>query len=217
MSALGIAKLVDTKRCSAGEIAMRARACTILCIGAILIAAPAWAAGGRYDPDYPVCMEGITSDGTRLDCIYTSIEQCKQGTIGTSGTCFNNPGYVPRPAEAAPPASTEPEFPAKPKKNMGRYDPDYAVCMEGITSDGTRLDCIYTSIEQCKQGTIGTSGTCFNNPYYVPPPPEAATAPQTQPAPPVKPAKSPKSAKSAKSAKSLQSPPLPQPAQSQQR
>ena len=81
----------------------------------------------------------------------------------------------------------------------------------------TRLDCIYASIEQCKQGTIGTSGTCFNNPHYVPPPPEAATAPRTEPAPPVKPAKLPKSLKSANSVKPLQSPPSPQPAPSQQR
>jgi Protein of unknown function (DUF3551) len=196
---------------------MRARAYTILCIGAILIAAPAWAAGGRYDPDYAVCMEAVSSEGTRIDCMYTSIEQCRQGTIGgSSGSCFNNPNYVPRPAEAAP-AQTELELPAKPKKNMGRYDPDYAVCMEVYDASGSRIECFFTSMEQCKLGTTATAGSCFNNPYYVPPPPEAATAPQTEPAPPVKPAKSPKSAKSAKSAKSLQSPPSPQPAQSQQR
>jgi hypothetical protein len=121
---------------------MRIRACTILGIGAILIAAPAWAAGGRYDPDHPICMESMSSEGTRIDCEFESIEQCRQGTIG------------------------------------------------------------------------GSSGTCFINPYYVAPPPEAATAPQPEPAPPVKQAKA---AKSAKSAKSPQSPPSPQPAQPQQR
>jgi hypothetical protein len=200
-----------------GGIAMRARACTILCIGAILIAAPAWAAGGRYDPDYPICMEGVSSEGTRIDCLYTSMEQCRQGTIGgSSGTCFNNPYYVSRPAEAAPaaPVQTEPELPARPKKNMGRYDPDYAVCMEAISSDGTRLDCVYTSMEQCKQGTLGgSSGNCFNNPAYVAPPPEPAIAPPTEPAP----VKRAKPAKSAKPAKPPQSPPPPQPVQSQQR
>jgi hypothetical protein len=195
---------------------MRAGACTILCIGAILIAAPALAAGGRYDPDYAVCMEAYGADGSRIECMYTSIEQCKLGTTGTAGTCFNNPNYVPRPAEAAP-AQTEPELPAKPKKNVGRYDPDYAVCMEAYGADGSRIECFFTSIEQCKLGTTGRAGTCFNNPYYVPPPPEPATAPQTEPAPPVKPAKSLKSAKSAKSPKSLQLPPSPQPAQAQQR
>jgi hypothetical protein len=192
---------------------MRARASTVLCIGAILIAAPAWAAG-RYDPDYPVCMEAVSSEGTRVDCVYTSMEQCRQGTIGgSSGTCFNNPSYVPRPAEAAP-AQTELELPAKPKKNMGRYDPDYAVCVEVYDQSGSRIECFFTSMEQCKLGTTATAGNCFNNPYYVAPPPEVATAPQTAPAPPVKPAKP---AKSAKSAKSPQSPPSPLPAQSQQR
>jgi hypothetical protein len=120
---------------------MRVRAWTILCTGTILIAAPAWAAGGRYDPDHPICMESISSEGTRIDCEFESLEQCRQGTLG------------------------------------------------------------------------GSSGTCFNNPYYVAPPPEAATAPEPEPALPVKPAKS----KSAKSAKSAKSPPSPQPAQPQQR
>jgi Protein of unknown function (DUF3551) len=191
---------------------MRVRACTILSIGAILIAAPAWAAG-RYDPDYPICMESISSEGTRLDCEYTSMEQCKQGVLGgSSGTCFNNPSYVPRPAAAAP-AQTEPELPAKPKKNMGRYDPDYAVCMEVYDQSGSRIECFFTSMEQCKLGATATAGSCFNNPYYVAPAPEVATAPQTEP-PPVKRAKS---AKPAKSAKSPQPPPSPQPAPSPQR
>jgi hypothetical protein len=180
-------------------MAMRARASSILCVGAILIAAPAWAAGGRYDPDYPICMEAISSEGTRIDCMYASMEQCRQGVLGgSSGTCFNNPYYAPRPAEATP-VQTEPELPAKPKKNTGRYDADYPVCMEAISSEGTRIDCEYASIEQCRQGVLGgSSGTCFNNPYYIAPPPEAAPAPPTEPAPPVKRAKSAKSAKSAK-------------------
>jgi hypothetical protein len=264
---------------------MRARACTILCIG-VMIAAPAWAAGGRYGTDYPVCMEAIDAGGgTHFECSYTSIEQCRQGTVGTSGSCFKNPSYVRRPAEPAPaeaqpepatnlkrnsgrygtdypvcmeaidagggthfecsytsikqcrqgtvgtsgncfnnpsyvpppvgaaPAQAEPELPAKPRKSAGRYDPDYPVCMEATNSGGSSIDCGYTSFEQCRQGTFGTSGTCFNNPSYVPPPVEAAPA-QTEPASPAKPAKS---GKSAKSAKLLQSPPSPQPAQSQQR
>jgi uncharacterized protein DUF3551 len=198
---------------------MGARAWTILGIGAILIAAPAWAAGGRYDPDYPVCMEWLSSESARIDCLYTSLEQCRQGTTGGSpGICFNNPAYVPRPAEAAPAQTeSEPEFPAKPKKNMGRYDPDYPVCMEWLSAESSRLDCLYTSLEQCRQGTIGgSSGNCFPNPGYIPPPPEPAT--QTELVPPVKPAKSPKSAKSAKStkaAKPLPSPASPQPASPQ--
>jgi len=192
---------------------MRVGACTILGIGAILIATPAWAAGGRYDPDYPVCMEAISSEGTRIDCLYTSIEQCRQGTVGSSENCFKNPNYVPRPAEAAP-APPEPASAPKHGKSAGRYDPDYAVCMEVYGADGSHIDCLYTSMEQCKGSASGMAGTCFNNPTYVPPQPEP-TAAQAEPAPPAKPAKSAKSTKSAKSAKSQQSPPSPRPAQSQ--
>ena len=168
---------------------MRAGACTILGIGVILIATPVWAAGGRYDPDYPVCMEAISSEGTRIDCMYTSMEQCRQGTYGSSGTCFNNPNYVPRPAEAAP-TPTEPAPTAKTGKSAGRYDPDYPVCMESYGADGSVIQCFYTSMEQCKISASGSPGTCFNNPSYVPPPEPAAAVPQTEPAPPAKPAKS---------------------------
>ena len=189
---------------------MRTGACTILGIGVILIAAPGWAAGGRYDPDYPVCMEAMSSEGTRIDCMYTSIEQCRQGTFGSSGNCFNNPNYAPRPGAEAP-AQTAPA--AKPGKSAGRYDPDYPVCMEAYGMDGGRIECFFTSMEQCRLGASGTSGTCFNNPSYVPPPSDAAAASQTEPAPSAKPAKPAKPAKSAKSAKSPQPSPSPQPAQ----
>src|ERR1700756_3987986 len=104
---------------------MLARACTILGTGAILIAAPAWVwgAGGRYGTDSPVCMEAIDGGGgTHFECSYTSMEQCKIGATGTSGTCFKNPDYVPRPAEAAP-AEPEPAPVTTPKKkNAGRFD-----------------------------------------------------------------------------------------------
>jgi Protein of unknown function (DUF3551) len=177
-------------------------------MGAMLIAAPMWAAGGRYGTDYPVCMEALDAGtGTHIECSYTSMEQCKQGA---SGSCFKNPSYVPQPAEAEP-AETEPAHAANPKKNSGRYGTDYPVCMEALDSGGgTHFECSYTSFEQCKIGAAGTPGTCFKNPSYVPPPPEPAAA-QAAPAPPAKPAKP---AKSKKSARSLQSPPSPPPAQS---
>jgi hypothetical protein len=186
---------------------MHARASTILGIWAILIAAPAWGAGGRYDPDYPVCMESPDTGGTRIECSYTSIEGCRIGA--TPGNCFKNPYYVPRPAEAAP-AGAEPQPATNPKKNAGRYGTDYPVCMEALDAGGgTHFECSYTSFEQCRQGAVGAPN-CFKNPSYVPPPPEPASV-QTESATPAKPAKP---AKSAKSAKSLQSPPSPQPAQS---
>ena len=192
---------------------MRAGASAILGIGAILLTGPLWAAGGRYDPDYPICMEAISSDGTRIDCVYTSMEQCRQGTFGSSGTCFNNPNYVHRPAEATP-AQTESAPAPRSGKSAGRYDPDYPVCMEAYGMDGSRIECFFTSMEQCRLGTSGTSGTCFNNPAYVAPPADAAAAP-TEAAPPPKPTKPAKSAKSAKSAKPPQPPPPLRPAQLQ--
>jgi hypothetical protein len=95
---------------------MHARACTILGMWAILIAAPVWAAGGRYGTDYPVCMEALDAGGgTHIDCLYTSIEQCRQGTVGTPGTCFNNPSYKPPPPEPAS-VQTQSAPPAKPGK-----------------------------------------------------------------------------------------------------
>jgi Protein of unknown function (DUF3551) len=72
-----------------------------------------------------------------------------------------------------------------------RYDPAYPVCMEMYGSDGSRIECFYTSMAQCKQGAgPGVPGLCFDNPYYVAPPPEPAPAVQTAPAAP--PARSPR-------------------------
>jgi hypothetical protein len=97
---------------------MRTRACTILSIAAILIAAPAWAAEGQYDPAYPICMESVSSEGTRLDCDYTSMEQCRQGVLGgASGNCFTNPYYVAPPPEPVTAPQPEPAPPVKPVKS----------------------------------------------------------------------------------------------------
>jgi hypothetical protein len=92
---------------------MLARACTILGISAIVIAAPVWGAGGRFGTDYPVCMEATDGGGgTHVECSYTSIEKCREGAVGTPGTCFKNPSYVPPPLEPAS-AQTEPAPTAK--------------------------------------------------------------------------------------------------------
>jgi hypothetical protein len=97
---------------------MRVRACTILGIAAILIAAPAWAAGGQYDPAYPICMEWVSSEGTRIDCEFESMEQCRQGVLGgSSGNCFTNPYYVAPPPEPAAAPQSEPVPPVKQVKS----------------------------------------------------------------------------------------------------
>jgi hypothetical protein len=79
-----------------------------------------------------------------------------------------------------------------------RYDPSYPVCMEVYGGDGSRIECFYTSMEQCKSGAgPGVAGLCFNNPYYVAPPPEPAPVAEETPAPPAVPAKSRKRANAA--------------------
>jgi hypothetical protein len=95
---------------------MRAGAGAILGLGAILIATSAWGAG-RYDPAYPVCMEAYNDNGGRIECFFTSMEQCKQSASGTAGSCFDNPGYVaPAPEPVAAVAEPAPP-PVKPSKS----------------------------------------------------------------------------------------------------
>jgi hypothetical protein len=80
----------------------------------IFAASPAWAQ--TYDPNYPVCMEVYGSDGSHIDCYFTSMAQCKGGTQASAGICFNNPYYVAPPAEAAPAAQTAPAPSATPAR-----------------------------------------------------------------------------------------------------
>jgi hypothetical protein len=95
-------------------------------IGMIFAASPASAQ--RYDPNYPVCMEVYGGDGSRIECFYTSMEQCKGGAgTGVAGLCFNNPYYVAPPPEPAPVAEETPAPPAtaaKPRKrgNAAHHD-----------------------------------------------------------------------------------------------
>ena len=82
-------------------------------------------------------------------------------------------------------------FAASPAARAQRYDPSFPVCMEVYGSDGSRIECFYTSMAQCKGGaTGGVAGMCFNNPYYVTPTPEVTPAAQTAPAPAATPARS---------------------------
>ena len=97
---------------------MRGLVGLIVGTGMIFAASPAWAQ--RYDPAYPVCMELNDDNGTRMECMYTSMEQCKQGAQSMPGTCFNNPYYKPSAAPAADvapePAPTPSPVPVKKKK-----------------------------------------------------------------------------------------------------
>jgi hypothetical protein len=87
--------------------------------GMIFAASPAWAQ--RYDPHYPVCMEVYGSDGSRIECFFTSMEQCKAGAQGgVAALCFNNPYYVAPAVEAAPAAQTAPAPSATPARSPRR-------------------------------------------------------------------------------------------------
>lgn len=58
----------------------------------ILASTPA--AAQTYDPRYPVCMELVENfGGTRFDCSFTSIPQCRATAAGRAATCLINPYF----------------------------------------------------------------------------------------------------------------------------
>jgi hypothetical protein len=47
-----------------------------------------------YNPRYPVCMKVIEMfGGERYECLFYSLEQCYQSSIGLGATCVTNPFY----------------------------------------------------------------------------------------------------------------------------
>ena len=96
-----------------GEAEMRALAGVIFGTAVLLSAEPTWAQ--TYDPKYPVCLEVIDTSGGRIECSFTSMEQCKNGSTGT-GSCFANPYYKPPPPEPEPVAETAPAPAVKSKR-----------------------------------------------------------------------------------------------------
>lgn len=64
----------------------------MLTIAAVSAASSASAQG--YNPRYPVCMRVIENfGGERNECIYYSIQQCRQRAAGLGATCIVNPFY----------------------------------------------------------------------------------------------------------------------------
>jgi hypothetical protein len=85
--------------------------------GTTLLLAASSASAQRYDPAYPVCMEIADGEGSRIECFFTSMEQCKEGAKGMPGSCFNNPYYKLPPAAVTPVAEPAPApAPVKKKK-----------------------------------------------------------------------------------------------------
>ena len=101
-----------------GEAEMRALAGLIFGTAIIFSAEPAWAQ--TYDPKYPVCIEVLDSSGGRIECWFTSMEECKNGSTST-GRCFANPYYKPPPPEPEPVAETPPAPAAKSKKTKTKH------------------------------------------------------------------------------------------------
>ncbi|MGY4475887.1 DUF3551 domain-containing protein [Bradyrhizobium sp. USDA 3364] len=73
---------------------MRLLGALLLALGALWMTRPASAQ--MYDPRYPVCMHvyGVLI-GERMDCVFTSLNQCQAGAIGLPASCLINPYYAP--------------------------------------------------------------------------------------------------------------------------
>lgn len=75
---------------------MRILALAMLTAAAVAAAAPARAQ--TYNPRYPVCIKQIqTFGGERIECAYTSLEQCNATALGLPAQCIENPYYGGRP------------------------------------------------------------------------------------------------------------------------
>ena len=66
----------------------------------ILAAAPAQAQ--TYDPRYPVCLHVFGElEGERIDCLYSTMAQCRASASGRSAMCEVNPNF-PQVTDAPP-------------------------------------------------------------------------------------------------------------------
>jgi hypothetical protein len=64
----------------------------------VAVSANSSARAQTYNPRYPVCMKVIEMfGGERYECLFTSLEQCYQSSIGLAATCVVNPYYGGRP------------------------------------------------------------------------------------------------------------------------
>jgi hypothetical protein len=94
--------------------AMRGLVRLVIATGIVFAASPASAQ--RYDPAYPFCAELADENGSRMECFYVAMEQCKEATKGMPGTCLKNPFYKPSAAAEPEPTPTPSPTPVKKKK-----------------------------------------------------------------------------------------------------
>nr|WP_283843161.1 DUF3551 domain-containing protein [Bradyrhizobium sp. Ce-3] len=66
----------------------------LLALGALCMTRPASAQ--MYDPRYPICMHVYGALlGDRMDCDFTSLNQCRAAAMGLPASCLVNPYYAP--------------------------------------------------------------------------------------------------------------------------
>jgi len=75
---------------------MRILALAVVTMAAVSSMSPAHAQA--YNPKYPVCLNAIQNfGGERIECRYTSLEQCNATALGLPAQCIENPFYAGRP------------------------------------------------------------------------------------------------------------------------
>jgi hypothetical protein len=73
---------------------LRAVSFAFVVAGTLLASPPASAQ--TYAPDYPICMHVYGEQmGERMDCLFTSLAQCKATAYGLPAECLVNPYYAP--------------------------------------------------------------------------------------------------------------------------
>ena len=92
------------------------RGLVFLIVGTGMMLAASSASAQLYDPAYPVCAEVHDGDGTRMECFFTTLEQCREGYKSMPATCLMNPYYKPPPAPVAEPQPAPAPSPAPAKK-----------------------------------------------------------------------------------------------------
>jgi len=75
------------------EFPMRILALAILTIATFSANSPGYAQ--TYNPRYPVCLKVVENFGSeRIECAFTSLEQCAPSAAGRAGQCIANPFYA---------------------------------------------------------------------------------------------------------------------------
>ena len=75
------------------EFPMRILALAILTIATFSANSPGHAQ--TYNPRYPVCLKVVENFGSeRIECAFTSLEQCAPSAAGRAGQCIANPFYA---------------------------------------------------------------------------------------------------------------------------